>query len=430
VLSAKLNSTVMLLGAASVMLASRADESHAAVAGGVEELLKAGQALLGAAAVRAPLHVVVSDIWLVEAEIPWAAQLLEDEAARSYVGAYFEMLGASAAQLTTVLDGAPYGEPRLACAIPTSTLDAIVSMTGEGGSLASVVPLSSFVWSAMSMRVGERDCDVAVIEDKALSVMTIVAGRVRRVQTHRYSGSGIDALERFWRRLKLRFPDSSARATLYVVDLTKGATQSPTNGSGQTLPAGMRALPWDAPKLNAAPCAPGSLCIYRSPIRASLWQRIAAAALVACVGLGLWAVVTTQQRIEASQQTLVDLERKPPPPAKRSAAQQREHDQELKAVTAQLDMLAMPLDDLFAALSPPASLHAAILSLDMTTNASAEPAAVRLEAQAESSAAMTQFVAHLRDAPPFNSAYLTRHEVQDDNRTAPYVFTVEARWTR
>ncbi|HWK51068.1 MAG TPA: hypothetical protein VNR40_14345, partial [Steroidobacter sp.] len=114
----------------------------------------------------------------------------------------------------------------------------------------------------------------------------------------------------------------------------------------------------------------------------------------------------------------------------RSATEQREHDQELKAVTAQLDMLATPLDDLFAAIRPPASLHAAILSLHMTASASDGPAAVRLEAQADSSAAMTQFVAYLRDAPPFNSAYLTRHELQQDNRAAPYVFTVEARWTR
>lgn len=418
------NSRVLLLGAGSVTLASAADESRAAAPSidSVEESLAAARALLNASATQSPLHVVVSDIWLIEAEIPWAAQMLEDDAAHSYVGAYLEMLGAPSAQLTTVLDGAPYGEPRLACAIPTSTLDAIVAMAGEGGSPASVAPLSSFVWNAVSKRIVERDCDVAIIEDAALTVMSIVAGRIRRVQTHRYVGSGVAELERFWRRLKLRYPDSSARATLYVVALT--------SEPDRTLPVGMQAVELDGRKLHTAGRSERLLCIYEAPPRVSTWQRIAAVALIASVGFGLWTVAANQQRIEESRQALLDLERKPPPPPKRSAAQQREHDEELKAVTAQLDMLAMPLDDLLAAISPPASLHAAILSLEMKARAGAEPAAVRLVAQAESSAAMTQFVAHLRDAQPFNSAYLTRHELHEDDRAAPYEFTVEARWTR
>ena len=116
-----------------------------------------------------------------------------------------------------------------------------------------------------------------------------------------------------------------------------------------------------------------------------------------------------------------------PPPS--PTAWSRDEIAQVQAVNIAVRELNMPIAPLLRALEPPQDISVAVLNVEMGGAALAQASSVKIVAEAKSSADMPRYVAFVAERKPFTGAYLTRHEIDENNPESRYRFTVEALWS-
>jgi len=119
-------------------------------------------------------------------------------------------------------------------------------------------------------------------------------------------------------------------------------------------------------------------------------------------------------------------------------AQQKELDQQVKAVADAVRQLNLPIARLIKTLQAPRDIHVALLALDLNSQPSQDgsdntspttPAgALKIAAEAENAQDMINYLAFLNQQPIFRSVYLVKHETSADAADHPYHFQLEAQW--
>lgn len=381
----------------------------------------------GAQGRRARLQVVISDAWLAAAELPWSDHLLDQNAARDYARGQLELAGFAAADFDIALDDPPQGDVRMACALPNVVVEGLAALAATHDLvLDGVVPLSACVPLARRASLPSSRALVGVIEAGAVTLATLAGGRVQSVVSRAQSADGLTVLDGLWRRQRLRDAASAAVDTLHVVGVGVGEAHSPATAAHRVPLATL--TPTD---FREAAREVGALDFVRGPRAPRRWQwAVAAALMLATAALG-WQAHRVQADLAASRASLQALQAAPVRPKRPEGAARRVQEDELRIARMQWSALELPVDDLFAAVRPPADVRAALLSVELSApRLRANSSTVRLSGEARDSEAMTLYLAHLGSTRPFVGAELTHHEALGARGGGAHRFTMEATWAR
>lgn len=161
------------------------------------------------------------------------------------------------------------------------------------------------------------------------------------------------------------------------------------------------------------------------------WPRMAWLWLVPACALFAWALHHWYGQQELLQQWQSKLQtsqaQHAPPRVQRSAQEQRELEAQASHVFNAVRQINFPLPSLLKALQAPSDIRVALLSVEMggkTGNATQ----IKILAEAKTGADMSNYVAFLDDLPLFQSVYLQKHEIPQDNKEGHYRFQLEMLW--
>lgn len=176
-------------------------------------LRQAGPALAGA-----PVSVALTTRWCQLAMLPWSDALLHDGSAQRFQEAQFVgIYGEVARGWATVCDDAPYGVPRLACAVERAFLDGLLTTAREfGHPCVSVESVLTIAWRAIA---STRPQAFAVVEPGRLVLAAASGGRIVAVQAQALRGPWETELPRAWQRWTLRAPELGEIAQVALVSL-------------------------------------------------------------------------------------------------------------------------------------------------------------------------------------------------------------------
>lgn len=119
-------------------------------------------------------------------------------------------------------------------------------------------------------------------------------------------------------------------------------------------------------------------------------------------------------------------------------AQQKELDQQVKAVAEAVRQLNLPIARLIKTIQAPRDVRVALLALDLNSQPSQDDGAaansttpaggLKIAAEAETAQDMINYLAYLNQQPIFRSVYLVKHETSGEGADRPYHFQLEAQW--
>jgi hypothetical protein len=169
-----------------------------------------------------PLSVGLSSRWCQLAMLPWSDALLERAAAARFIeGQFGAMYGEAARSWAIACDDAPYGQPRLACAIERELLDGLNNIALEHGHpCAGIESALSLAWRAIA---GARPAAFAVVEPGRLVLAAAAKGRIVAVQAQSCRADWQAELPLAWQRWTLRAPELGDIAQVALVNLDERA---------------------------------------------------------------------------------------------------------------------------------------------------------------------------------------------------------------
>ncbi|MFC5473804.1 hypothetical protein [Paraherbaspirillum soli] len=382
------------------------------------------------------VRVLISDIWLATASLPWSGMLKRADTAEAFARGQMEAAGFDLTTADTVkLDDARFGAPRLVLAYPSVLLTAIARLaTGVGAVLASVLPLSVTAWEA-APRPQRSKADALLVLERGLLLTAQGSARMSEVMVRAEADFGADAarteqvLREHIQRMRLRDLHFSQVKRIPVLNLSAaGATLTDADLLCISLPASAVSarlhLAWLSRRCRLAIDA-----VAAKPAMTAVQWGVAAMAVLLCGGL-LFQVWQMHGRVKLVRQQLAASQAaQRPPPA--PVAWSREEVTRVQAVNVAIRELNLPIATLLRALQPPADIAAAVLNVEVMGAAPSSTdgsAGVRIVAEAHTGADMARYVAFVAERKPFTGAYLSRHEIVEASPERPYRFTVEAVW--
>ncbi|MDR2625137.1 MAG: hypothetical protein LBC37_02265 [Zoogloeaceae bacterium] len=332
------------------------------------------------------------------------------------------------------LDDAPYGASRLAIAYPLEVLQAIGQCAARWHAhWRSLCPVSVLAWDVL----GKKQPLEAVAICNENDVTLCLAGAKRwtgrrhlleiRIQPNASDVSAVDALSLAWKRLCLRRPQALGIQKIQVLDAS-GTWADNTVWPAPFIPpdASWRCLQPDAHWLRACQGA-HALDAHALPPRRTGWHWLVLG--VAMLGTGgivfeTWQQFMNVQTLRDACEALQQANRRPPPPS-----WSREESVRIGAINAAIRQLNLPIGAVLHALRPPRDIRVSVLQVETASAATGNVAnTLKITAEAPSSAEMTRYVAFVSERRPFVRAYLTHHELLDEENTERFRFTMEAQW--
>jgi hypothetical protein len=169
-----------------------------------------------------PISFVLSNCWSRMMMIPWSDALLKETNASAFLQSqYVALYGDEARDWVITADDAPYGQPRLACAIERSLIEAIQRLAQEHRfSCQSVEPILSAAWRATAGSAAHQAKAFAVVEAGWISMAATSRGRINGIQSQPCRHNWPDELPRIWQRWILRSPELADIAQVALLNLT------------------------------------------------------------------------------------------------------------------------------------------------------------------------------------------------------------------
>jgi hypothetical protein len=381
------------------------------------------------------LRVVIADIWLPTASIPWNPDMLRQDSARAFARDYLSHLGFSVTSGDEIrLDDAPYGMARLAVAYPQELLQAIEQCALRWRAhWRSLRPVSVLAWSVLGKK---RQAGAMAILDED-SVTLCLAGAKRwtgrthvqevKIQSHPPGCSAAEALALAWERLRLRRPHMPDAQEVLVLDASDTPQANPLWPEPFVQPdESWRNLQHNAHWLQACQGI-HALDAHVLPPRRT-WKHWAILGIAIIIASGVvfetWRQFLRANASRNAYENLQQTTRKLPP-----SPWSREELARIGAVNAAIRQLNLPIGAVLQALRPPRDIRVAVLQVETSSAATGEAAnLLKITAEAPSSAEMTRYVAFVSEQKPFMRAYLTHHEHPDKESTERFRFTMEAQW--
>lgn len=381
------------------------------------------------------MRVIVSDVWLAAASIPWSQSLLKEPAASAYVAQLLRATGCSMASGDVVkVNDAPFGSPRLAVAYPASLL-AMLSTCAEkmGGRLISVRSFGDVLWqlsgAAGAAVVACLDKDEVLLLSGAVRLEGVVA---RLGPEDRPPDMG--DLARLWSRQTLRASVSGCPRML-LLNLNRGVQGA---DAGAAMPCGVWA-PWSVPladqvpvrlqlavqqtqsvkPLDAIPRAPGL-----SAAAVVLVTSVTAIALALSWSAWQYHVEGGRLAYEIEQRSRVAMAR----PSDRAPS--KEQLLQLQAAKDAARQLDVPFHALLKALQPARDIQVAVLGVDFLGQDAEGRGRMSVVGEARTALDMTRYASFIEGRRPLGDVYLTHHELAGSASRTNYRFTVEVAWSK
>ncbi|AIY41397.1 putative secretion system X: hypothetical protein / Predicted secretion system X transmembrane protein 1 [Collimonas arenae] len=385
----------------------------------------------------ADVRVLVADIWLSAASLPWSDMFKRANTTAAFARGQLEAAGFELSAADTVkLDDAPYGAPRLTLAYPTLLLAALSSLTTTlRTELSSLLPFSVAAWE-IAPRLQRGKADALVVLDSGWLLTVLGADRITEINARPQVDGQTDlgGLREHIERLRLRDPHFSQVARVAVLDfLSPDAIMAASDRYRVALPPQASAVQVSS-GLHLAMLARGCrLAIDAASARNAMTLKQGAIAGIAILLCGAMAFQTWKMhdRVRQLQYQLetVQAGRKPPPAVVNWS---RDEISRVQAVNLAVRELNLPISTLLRALQPPVDILVGVLNVEVmgSSPASADGGSgVKIMAEAHSGDDMARYVAFVTERRPFTGAYLARHEIVETSPERPYRFTVEALWT-
>lgn len=377
------------------------------------------------------LRVVVADMWVGMATIPWSPVMAHRTSAQAFALDGFKAVGIDVDARDDIrIDDAPYGLARLAVAYPAVLLTRIAQLADQLQlRCVAVRPVSVLVWDVLSDN-GSLEA-TAIVSDERVT-LALGARKQRwlrprlldvRVEPH----TGLDqSVELIWQRWKLRHPLAQNIQAVQVLDARSGQEAFLPNA----LPFVQAGEPWY--RLNNNPhwlnrfSNTLALDAMAAPTSRRWWHwalwgvaaSVAAALVIQAANLALKAQAIRSQL--AAQNTLRAPSQAP--------LWTQDELKKIASVNTAVRQLNIPFEAVLQALRPPRDIHVAVIAVETTSESVARMNnTIKITAEAPSSADMTRYVAFVAERKPFVRAYLMRHEIPDGERER-YRFMVEAQW--
>ena len=391
------------------------------------------------------LRVVVADMWVGMANIPWGSPMAHRTSARAFVIEGFKAAGIDVDALDEVrIDDAPYGSARLAIAYPAFLLTQIDQLAGRLAlRCVAVRPVSVLVWDVLS---GHGSLEAAAVLSDEQVTLAVGASKQRwsrprlldvRVEPHSgHQRSSQDqsvdsqSLQLIWQRWSLRHPLARNIQAVQVLDAMSIQKATPPMAS----PFVQASEPWY--RLNNNPhwlnrfSNTLALDAMTTPTSRRWWHW---ALLGVVVSVAVALLIQAANLAFKAQDILSQLavQNTPQSPSQTPLWTQDEL-KKVASVNAAIRQLNIPFEAVLQALRPPRDIRVAVVAVE-TASESVERThntnnTIKITAEAPSSEDMTRYVAFVAERKPFVRAYLIRHEIPDAERVR-YRFMVEAQWT-
>jgi len=361
------------------------------------------------------VRVWASGRWAGMLALPWSADLARSESSVSYARGQARAAGFSLEPDDVVrIDDAPYRALRTAVIFPAALLAVLKDFArAKGLVLGPVLPLAV---AAPLLLKGQRSLG-------AEALTLVEGGRVELLlgQTGFWTPLALlaplegavelpDELARLWRRMQLR-DASLAGLEPQLLDLRSSDRM-------QRL-AGLVRLDGHPLSATVARRAPDGIRV-----------------VAACVGVAIAAYSvfqTVSVTAQWQEKRAVQLAQVVKPAASRKPTRTGEDQSRIAAVNSAILELNLPVAALLQATVAPRDVRVGLLGVEVVpgklmADQVVSEAVFKLTAQAQSGADMARYVAVLADRRPFTSAYLVNHEVNENDPSRPYRFTVEATW--
>lgn len=387
------------------------------------------------------LRVVVADIWVAIATIPWSSALKHRVTGQAFAVECFKAVGVDVDVMDDIrIDDVPYGSARLSVAYPAALL---ILLTQFAGRLAlrcvAVRPVSVLVWDVLS-RQGVLEA-AAIVSDERVT-LAVGARKQRwlrprlldvRVDPHnghkqlsRDRSVELRSLELIWQRWSLRHPMAQNIQAVQVLDATS-AQEATAPSVSPFIQAGE---PWyrlhDNPHWLNRFSSTLALDAMTTSTSRCWWHWVllgvaasaAAALVIQAANLAFKAQDIRSQLV--AQNTLGAPSQVP--------LWTQDELKKVVSVNAAIRQLNIPFEAVLQALRPPRDIRVAVVAVETASESVGRiNNTIKITAEAPSSADMTRYVAFVAERKPFVRAYLIRHEVPDAERVR-YRFMVEAQW--
>ncbi|MES2128102.1 MAG: hypothetical protein V4463_12580 [Pseudomonadota bacterium] len=185
--------------------------------------LGAFQALLKQLATPMPVTISLSARWCHFAVLPWSDALLDAVSAQQFIAQQFGATFGDAARSWDVqCDDAPYGQPRLACAIERDLAQGLQHIANECG--YHCIGIEPQLAAAGRAIAANKPQAFAVVEPGRLVLAAMEKGRISAVQAQPCREGWHTELSQAWQRWTLRAPELSGIDAVALVNL--GASNS------------------------------------------------------------------------------------------------------------------------------------------------------------------------------------------------------------
>jgi hypothetical protein len=171
-----------------------------------------------------PLRITLASRWCPMQSVPWSDALFNPKQATQFLQNQFVALfGEAARDWVIQADDAPYGQPRMACAIERDLLTALHSLAEQSGShLQSVESSLSLAWrNGMAQANSKGRCQaMALVEPGRISLALLHNNRLQALLAHACGSAWERDLAAHWMRWGLRQNELQQISRVVVFNLS------------------------------------------------------------------------------------------------------------------------------------------------------------------------------------------------------------------
>lgn len=366
------------------------------------------------------LELVLSHRFLRFACLPWSDAVTGEEELKTLARLAMESHYGDMAGWTLVVDDAPWGRPRLACAVEETLLQGLhEAVTQAGARCPSIVPQFARCWNRWQPGLADTDALLAVAETDAPAVIaTIRDGDWQAVRTVGGIRDGEALQASLAREALLQGFETAPAQRVHAPDFVPEAADTASTSDAPSTAGRYRPLHLDF------------ACPHTTTADRAAWTLAAlASASIAVLG---WQYLTLSADLETGEREQARFERvaQPQIPAVGEAGDRGDHTdrdalrREMRQARRIIEQLDAPWMALFSAIEAAFDDNVTLLGIEPEP----DRREVRLLAEAKDTAAMLAYVRQVRSSPVLREVWLASHLVNQQDPLRPVRFTMQARW--
>jgi hypothetical protein len=380
---------------------------------------------------RLKMHVVLAHEWIDQASLPWTNGLANGMSAAAIRTGISEQMGSTEAQDEVRAEASGWQKPRWALVYKKRLMELLESCAQTLNLVAeTLLPEAAVVGTAVTVNTRAQFV-CAYVADQTLRMLEIQKGKVYAVLQRPMVGEqDSKAVAQVWQGVSLRSPHWQEQEFILLTD-AKTSTQG--------VQATFRTQPWPQASQASIPCmlrALSQMAGSRHDLNAfdtrNRGARLLAILPLLLMGLliiglgGKW--LQDAQRLKqvrlSNASVLQGVSAKQP-----SNSLNKAQLEQMAASNAAIRQLNLPVEQLLKALQAPKDIRVALLGVDLN-DAGSESSLPKLKVNAEALTGedAARYVAFLADRKPFVSAYMVRHEIQQNMPEKAWRFTMELTW--